>query len=206
MFGPVLIPFLVILVVAVYWFALKGSSEKIRGQYRKIAASLELELYEPPIKMAGLLRPEPSAYGTHRARELSISVPGKGLQNTREVETVIKVEVRGLCLNAQLTATGALSGLKQRDSGGLPRWRSGHPEFDEAVDVRTDQGEALGRFLNDDVRSWLSLVLPETKGTLYMGQGKLVFARLGLIADDKAREDAITMIQFFCDLAENIET
>lgn len=155
--------------------------------------------------MGGFLRPEPSLYGAYRGREVSISVPGKGLQNTRQVETVLKIEVRGLSLNAQLTATGLLSGMRQRDSGGLPRWKSGDPAFDGAVDARTDRGDALGDLLDDQRRGWLATTLRQSKGTLYMGKNKLVYARLGLIANEATRQDFEAAIEFLCDLAETIE-
>lgn len=196
---------LVVAIAAVFWLALRSSAAKIEAQYAQLAGELGLELNQPPAKMGGFLRPEPSLYGQANGRELSISAPGKGLQNTRQVETVLKVEVRNLAFNAQLTATGPLSGLRQRDSGGLPRWKSGDAAFDGAVDVRTDQGEALSRLLSDDDRRWLAAVLQKSKGTLYMGKGKLVYAKLGLITNERARLEIEAAVEFLVDLAERIE-
>ena len=196
---------LVVVVTAVFWLVLRNSSTKISAQYQQLSEQLGLELNQPPAKMRGFLRPEPSLYGQYRGREVSISVPGKGLQNTRQVETVLKVEVRGLRLNAQLTATGPLSGMRQRDSGGLPRWKSGDAAFDAAVDVRTDQGDILGDLLNNERRAWLAMILSQSKGTLYLGKNKLVYARLGLVANEKARHELEAAVELLCDLAETIE-
>lgn len=196
---------LVAAIAAVFWLALRSSAAKIEAQYARLAEQLGLELNQPPAKMGGFLRPEPSLYGQTNGRELSISAPGKGLQNTRQVETVLKVEVRNLAFNAQLTATGPLSGLRQRDSGGLPRWKSGDAAFDGTVDVRTDKGDVLSRLLSDEDRRWLAAVLQKSKGTLYMGKGKLVYAKLGLIANERARLEMEAAVEFLIDLAERIE-
>lgn len=196
---------LVVAIAAVFWLILRNSAAKIEAQYTQLAEQLGLELNQPPAKMGGFLRPEPSLYGQANGRELSISAPGKGLQNTRQVETVLKVEVRNLALNAQLTATGPLSGLRQRDSGGLPRWKSGDAAFDGAVDVRTDKGDALGQLLGDGDRRWLASVLQKSKGSLYMGKGKLVYAKLGLIANERSRLEMEAAVECLIDLAERIE-
>ncbi|TVP80554.1 MAG: hypothetical protein EA353_03635 [Puniceicoccaceae bacterium] len=196
---------LVIAIAAIFWLVLRSSAAKISQQYALLAEHLGLELNQPLAKMGGFLRPEPSLYGDYRGRELSISVPGKGLQNTRQVETVLKVEVRRLTLNAQLTATGPLSGLRQRDSGGLPRWKSGDAAFDQAIDARTDQPDALHPLLNQESRVWLASVLRQSKGTLYLGKGKLVYARLGLIANETTRQELEAAVEFLCDLAETVE-
>jgi len=196
---------LVMAIAAVFWLALRKSATRIEAQYKQLAEHLDLDLNQPPPKMGGFLRPEPSVYGQYRGREVSISAPGKGLQNTRQVETVLKIEVRELGLNAQFTATGPLSGMRQRDSGGLPRWKSGDAAFDSAVDVRTDQGEALDELLQDALRSWLIPSLRRSKGTLYMGKDKLVYARLGLVATDPTRRELEEAVDFLCDLAETIE-
>ena len=196
---------LITVVTAVFWLVLRNSSAKISAQYQQLSEQLGLELDQPPAKMGGFVRPEPSLYGQYRGREVSISVPGKGLQNTRQVETVLKVEVRGLNLSAQLTATGPLSGMRQRDSGGLSHWKSGDSAFDSAVDARTDQGDALGKLLDDERRAWLAATLRQSKGTLYMGKNKLVYARLGLVANAATRRDLEAAVDFLCDLAETIE-
>lgn len=197
---------LVAAIAAIYWLVLQRSATRIDAQYQRLAEQFDLDLNQTPPTMGGFLRPEPSVYGQYRGREISISVPGKGLQNTRQVETVLKIEVCGLGLNAQLTATGPLSGMRQRDSGGLPRWKSGDAPFDREIDVRTDQGEALGELLGDEQRAWLIPTLRRSKGTLYMGKDKLVYARLGLVATDATRRELEEAVEFLCDLAETVES
>jgi hypothetical protein len=155
--------------------------------------------------MKGFIRPEPSVYGSYRGREMSISVPGKGLQNTRQIESVLKLELKGSQLNAQLTAAGPLGGLRQRDSGGQARWKSGDERFDSAIDVRTDQAGALAALLTEKRRVWLSSTLKKSKATLYIGAGNIAYAKLGLIANEAARKDFEAASEFLCDLAETIE-
>lgn len=197
---------LIVAVGAIYWIILKSSAEKIAGQYTLLAESLELELNQPETKMGGFIRPEPSVYGNYRGREISISVPGKGLQNTRQVESVLKLEIKNNSLSAQLTAAGPLGGLRQRDSGGQARWKSGDEAFDRAVDVRTNQGEALDALLTNDRRAWLATTLKKSKATLYIGGGNLAYARLGLIGNEATRQDFETATEFLCDLAETVES
>ena len=142
---------LIIAVAVVYWVVLKSSAEKIATQYQLLAARFELALNQSAAKMKGFIRPEPSVYGSYRGREMSISVPGKGLQNTRQIESVLKLELKGSLLSAQLTTNGPLGSLRQRDSRGQARWKSGDERFDQTVDVRTDHGGALATLLTEEL-------------------------------------------------------
>ena len=196
---------LIIVVALVYWIVLKSSAEKIATQYQLLAERFGLELNQATVKMRGFIRSEPSVFGTYRGREMSISVPGKGLQNTRQIESVLKLELKGSQLSAQLAAAGPLGGLRQRDSGGQARWKSGDERFDHAVDVRTNQGEALAALLTEERRKWLTDTLKESKATLYIGGGNLAYARLGLIANEATRKDFEAAAEFLCDLAESVE-
>ena len=64
----------------------------------------DLELTAPDGVLFGFVRPEPFLHGNYRQREVSISAPGKGLQNTRQTETVLKLSVadKGLRLQMKL--------------------------------------------------------------------------------------------------------
>jgi hypothetical protein len=196
---------LIIAVALVYWIVLKSSAEKIATQYQLLAARFELELNQPAAKMRGFIRPEPSVYGSYRGREMSISVPGKGLQNTRQIESVLKLELKGSLLSAQLTTAGPLGGLRQRDSSGQARWKSGDERFDQKVDVRTDHGGALATLLTEERRMWLTSNLKRSKATLYIGGDNLAYAKIGLIANEATRKDFEAAAEFLCDLAESIE-
>ena len=76
---------LIIVVALVYWIVLKNSAERIATQYQLLAARFELELNQSTSKMRGFIRPEPSVYVSYRVSEISISVPVKVLQNTRQI-------------------------------------------------------------------------------------------------------------------------
>ena len=204
-FEIIFIIVLIIAVALVYWIVLKSSAEKIATQYQLLAARFELALNQSAVKMRGFIRPEPSVYGSYRGREMSISVPGKGLQNTRQIESVLKLEFKGSQLSAQLTAAGLLGGLRQRDSGGQSRWKSGDERFDQTVDVRTDHGGALTALLTEERRMWLTSNLKRSKATLYIGGDNLAYAKIGLIADETTRKDFEEAAEFLCDLAESVE-
>ena len=92
---------LIISVATVYWIVLKCAAEKIDAQYQLLAKRFGLELNQSAVKMRGFIRSEPSVFGNYRGREMSISVPGKGLQNTRQIESVLKLELKGSQLSAQ---------------------------------------------------------------------------------------------------------
>jgi hypothetical protein len=201
----IFIIFLIIAVALVYWIVLKSSAEKIATQYQLLAARFELALNQSAAKMRGFIRPEPSVYGSYRGREMSISVPGKGLQNTRQIESVLKLELKGSLLSAQLTAAGPLSGLRQRGSHSQARWKSGDEHFDSAIDVRTDHGGALTALLTEERRMWLTSNLKRSKATLYIGGDNLAYAKIGLIADETTRKDFEEAAEFLCDLAESVE-
>ena len=196
---------LIIAVAVVYWVVLKSSAEKIATQYQLLAARFELALNQSAAKMKGFIRPEPSVYGSYRGREMSISVPGRGLQNTRQIESVLKLELKGSLLSAQLTAAGPLSGLRQRGSHSQARWKSGDEHFDSAIDVRTDHGGALTALLTEERRMWLTSNLKRSKATLYIGGDNLAYAKIGLIADETTRKDFEEAAEFLCDLAESVE-
>jgi hypothetical protein len=200
-----LVAFFIALVVAVagiYWLVLKNASEKIARQYQLLSQSYDLELNIPEPAMAGFIRPEPSLYGHLNNREVSISVPGKGLQNTRQIETVLKLEISDKKFAAQLTGTGLLGSFRQRDSRGMERWKSGSDRFDSAVDVRTNDAATLERLLDEEARDSVAAVLKKGKGSIYIGSGVLAYAELGLIADDRRRERFESVLRLFLRFAE----
>jgi hypothetical protein len=202
------IPFIIavtVLVIAVFWIILRSSSAKIETQYRRLAEDMKLELEVPDPRLAGFIRNEPSVYGSYRGRELSISVPGKGLQNTRQIETVLKIELRDKTLSAQFAASGLMGRLGQRDSGKKARWQSGDADFDAEVDVRSDAGDRLDRLLTEANRRWLSHALKKHKAKIYIGAGVIAYAELGLIGNEAIRERFEAATEFFCDFAETVE-
>lgn len=196
---------LVIGVAALYWMILRNSSEKIAFQYATLAEKLGLELNQPKPTLGGFIRPEPSLYGTYQDRELSISVPGKGLQNTRQIETLLKLELKDKTFSAQLTGTGLLGGFRQRDSKGMARWKSGDEAFDAAVDLRTNDAELCARTIGADFLKSVTDLLKAGKGSIYIGGGVLTYAELGLIANDSVRERFESVLALFIRLAEAIE-
>jgi hypothetical protein len=192
-------------IVTLYWVILKNASAKIARQYAVFAHSHDLELNQPEPAMAGFIRPEPSLYGRMKGRELSISVPGKGLQNTRQIETVLKLEIKNQGFAAQLTGAGLLGRFRQRDSRGMDRWKSGDAIFDAAVDVRTNHPGWMNRILDQERRSALAALLKRGKGSIYIGSGVLAYAELGLIANDAVRTRFEEVLQHFHQIADSVE-
>ena len=192
-------------VAALFWLMVRQSSEKIVYQYRKIAQQLKVDLTEPTPQLAGFIRAEPFVHGVYRQRELSISVPGKGLQNTRQIETIIKVQADNESFTWQITAAGLLGGLRQRDSGSKQRWLSGDSLFDSAIDLRTNDDVRLARIFHRDRRALIATVLKDSKGTIALRGGVLSFSEFGLIADDAKRERFLQLTELICDLAEAVE-
>ena len=200
----VLIVLLVALVVVVYWIVLKNSSKSIARQFVKLSEGLELELNAPGPIMGGFIRPEPSVYGEHGGREISISVPGKGMQNTRQIETVLKLQLKNESFAAQVAASGILGGIRQRDGRGLQRWRSGEKAFDASWDVRARPEQDTASVFTPEIRTTMSELLKEGKGNLYIGRGVMAYAELGLISKDATRERFERMIAFLSDLGDTI--
>lgn len=192
-------------VAALFWLMVRHSSEKIMRQYRTIAQQLKLDLTEPTPQLAGFIRAEPFVHGVYRQREISISVPGKGLQNMRQIETIIKVKVDDESFTWQITATGLLGGFRQRDSGSKQRWLSGDSLFDSAIDVRTNDEVQFARIFDSDRRALIAKVLKDSKGTIAQRGGVLSFSEFGLIADDTKRERFLQLTELMCDLAEVVE-
>lgn len=202
------IGFVVMLVVAlamVFWLIVRSASVKICRQYEKLAYQLRVKMTQPDPQLAGFIRPEPFLHGVYRERAMSLSVPGKGLQNTRQIETTLKVELTDKNIEWQMTGKGLLSGIKQRDSANMERWTSENNVFDFAVDVRTNEPARLTRILHDDRLERIADVLKGKKSSMYLGQGMMVYTKFGLIADDAERERFKAVIELFCDLAEVIE-
>jgi hypothetical protein len=202
------IGFVVVLVVAlaaVFWMIVRSASTKIVGQYEKLAFQLRIKMTLPEPQLAGFIRPEPFLHGVYRGRAMSLSVPGKGLQNTRQIETTLKVELNDKKIQWQMTSKGLLSGMKQRDSVGMERWSSKNNIFDLAVDVRTNEPARLTRILHDDRLMQIAKLLKGTKASMYLGEGMMVYTKFGLIADDAERERCKAVTELFCDLAEVIE-
>lgn len=187
---------------ALFWFMLRGSSAKIAAQYRILAEKFDLELTVPDAKMGGFVRPEPFVHGHYKGRELSVSAPGKGLQNTRQSETVLKLELRDQQLQLQLTEAGFLSKMQQRDSGQKNRWMSGDAAFDAAFDVRTNDGVRLAMLLGEEGLREFQRVFQGSKAMLYVRNGVIAVSVLGLMADEKSRSFIEDAIRLLCDFAE----
>jgi hypothetical protein len=170
-----------------------------------MAQQLKLSLTEPEAQLGGFIRSEPFVHGDYRRREMSISAPGKGLQNTRQIETILKVEVDEASFTWQMTATGLLGGFRQRDSGSKTRWLSGDSVFDSVVDVRTNDEARFSRIFHADRRAQVAHALRGSKGTITLREGVLSFAEFGLIADDTKRENFLALTELLCDLAEVVE-
>ena len=192
-------------VAAVFWFMVRQSSEKIVRQYRKMSQQLKLDLTEPDAQLGGFIRSEPFVHGVYRRREMSISVPGKGLQNTRQIETILKIKVNEAAFTWQMTATGLLGGFRQRDSGSKERWLSGDSLFDSVVDVRTNDDERFARIFHVDRRALIANILKGSKGTIALRGSVLSFAEFGLIAEDAKRERFLEIAELLCDVAEVVE-
>ncbi|WP_162026154.1 MULTISPECIES: hypothetical protein [unclassified Lentimonas] len=170
-----------------------------------MALQLKVALTEPEAQLYGFVRSEPFLHGMYRKREISISTPAKGLQNTRQIETVVKVGVKQSSFTFQMTATGLIGALQQRDSGSKKRWMSGDSSFDTVVDVRTSDEGRFARIFHVDRRALISKVLRGSKARITMRDGVLSFAELGLIADDLKRERIIEITDLLCDFAEVVE-
>lgn len=192
-------------VAALFWFMVRQSSEKIVRQYRKIAQQLNLSLTEPDAQLGGFIRSEPFVHGVYRRREMSISVPGKGLQNTRQIETILKVKVDEEIFTWQMIATGLLGALRQRDNGSKERWNSGDSLFDSVVDVRTNDEGRFARIFHVDRRALIAKILKGSKGTITLHGSVLSFAEFGMIADDAKRERFLEITELLCDIAEVVE-
>lgn len=204
--GPELLLLLVplVLCLGIFWIIFKFSSAKIATQYRLLGERFGLELDQPPPRMAGFVRPDPSLYGHYRGREVSFSAPGKGLKGTRQIETLLKLELKDGKLQAQMAPSGLLGGLRQRDSG-QRRWTSGDEAFDQAVDVRTNHAMTLAAVLTDERRAWLAANLKKSRASIYVADGTIAYPKLGLIADEATRRKLEEVVEFLCDFAEAVE-
>jgi len=191
--------------LAIFWGILKVSSSRIANQHRLLAKHFDLEFDQATPTMAGFVRPEPTVYGHYRGRETSFSAPGKGLKGSRQIESLLKLELKDRRLKAQLAPTGVLGGFRQRDSGGQARWKSGDENFDQAVDVRTNHADILAAALTDERRAWLAKHLKKSKASIYIGDGTIAYAKLGLIANEATRLDFEEVVEFLCDFAELVE-
>ena len=197
---------LVVALMALFWCLVKGASTKITAQYYKLAEHLTLEVTEAPPQLAGFIRPEPFVHGEYRGRELSISVPSKGIQNTRQTETVIKLALKNLdYFTLQMTTSGMLGNLRQRGSKQKKRWLSGDTNFDQLVDVRTSDGVRLAMHLDKTGQQAIASLLQGTRATIYLGQGTLAYTELGLIAKEQQRERFERAVEILCDFAEIFE-
>lgn len=193
-------------IAALYWTLLRNASRRIARQYGALAERFGLEPGEPSARMLGFVRPEPHIHGVFRGRELSVSAQGKGLQNTRQVETVVKLRVADGGLRFQMTASGLLGRLRQRDSGGQEVWKTGEPGFDAAVDVRTNRPEAMAAVLREELRENVRALLERSQGSVYLGNDTLAFAEFGLIADSGRRKRYERVVELLYALAEAVES
>jgi len=197
--------FLVVATVALFWYLARLAAVRVATQFEALANQFELELTRREPQWLGFHRPEPSLYGQYRGREISISVPGHGKQNTRQIETMLKVEVRDQRLSAQFNLKGWMASLEKKLSKGRTEWKSGDPAFDEVIEASSKSPKLLEMILTPERRQWLVQTLQAGKGSLYMGAGVLTYAELGLISDENRRQRFAETLTFLCDLAEAVE-
>ena len=197
---------LVVALLSLFWCLVKSASSKITFQYYKLAEHFSLDVTEGQSQLAGFIRSEPFVHGDYRGRELSISAPSKGIQNTRQTETVIKIALKNVDgFTVQMTTSGMLGSLRQRGSKQKKRWLSGNVKFDQAVDVRTSDGVRLAMHLDETGQRAITSLLDGTRATVYLGQGTLAYTELGLIAGDHQRERYERAVEILCDFAEILE-
>ncbi len=203
---PLHLIFPLVACLAIFWITLKFSSEKITSQHRLLAERFGLDLNQPPPKMAGFYRFDPTAYGHYRGREVSFSAPGKGFKGTRHIESLLKLGLRDHRIKAQMAPGGPLGKFSIGKSGkGLTKWESGDSNFDQKVHVKTSNPAIFERVLTDDRRTRLANHLKQSKATIYIGDGTIAYARLGLIANDATRQLFEEAVELLCDFAETIE-
>lgn len=193
------------LVFGLFWCILRQASLRIVRQFENLADRFQIELTLPPAQLAGFNRPEPYVYGEYRGREISISVPGKGLQNTRQIETRLKVAVDAPEFMFQITGRGLMGRMRQRDVKGLAQWMADESAFDAALDVRTNDQGRLTRAFGDSHQETVRAVIQASKGSITCRQGVLEFYQIGLISNETVRQRFETMADFLCDWAELIE-
>ncbi|PDH30909.1 MAG: hypothetical protein CNE95_02110 [Puniceicoccaceae bacterium MED-G30] len=202
-----IIPALLLLacVIGLYWWLLQQSSVRIYRQYQSIAKQFELELTAPDAALAGFVRPEPFVHGHYQGREISISAPGKGLQNTRQTETVLKIAVADTGLRMQIAKSGLVGRLGQRDRGEKKRWLSGDVEFDRALDVRSNDGVRLAMLLSLEMQQKMRALLESSGATLYLGGSVLALARPGLLGDEAGSKFFKEAVDVLCHLADLLD-
>lgn len=192
--------------LAIFWCALKFSSSKITSQYRLLAERFRLGLDQTPPRMAGFVRPDPSIYGQYRDREVSFSAPGIGYKGTRQTESVLKLELRDNRIKANIAPAGGLGKLVMGKSGkAKTKWESGDIGFDQKVSVNTNNPATFERALTDGMRIRLSDHLKQSKATIYVENGTIAYAKMGLIGNESTRKIFEEAVEFLCDFAEKIE-
>ncbi|MEM8867262.1 MAG: hypothetical protein AAGC73_03250 [Verrucomicrobiota bacterium] len=195
----------VIALISLFWWITRSASERIVAQYSLMADRFDVELTVPPPQLGGFIRPEPFLHGTYRNSEFSISVPGKGLQNTRQIESMLKMEVANKEIDLQMGLSSGMSRFSRSEGGKQKAWKSGDANFDTTIAVRTATPEKLDALLTADARDAFLKLLKGSKGTIYMGKGTLTFAEYGLIADAAKRELFQQAVETFCDFSESLE-
>jgi len=197
---------LVCATLGLFWTLSWASAMKAGHQLERLGKRYQLELTQPAPKWLGFLRQEPYLYGQYRGREVSISVPGHGRQNTRQIESVLKIELRDRRLSAQFMPRGFMTGVHQRLNKGWRDWQTGDAAFDQAIASSSDAGQLLEPLMTAQRRDWVRELMKEGKGTLYIGGGTLAYAEMGLISEVTRRKRFERALEFLCDLAEVVES
>ena len=203
---PLHLIFPLVACLAIFWITLKVSSEKITTQYRLLAERFGLDLEQPPAKMAGFHRFDPIVYGHYRDREVSFSAPGKGFKGTRHTESLLKLELKDRRIKAQIATAGPLGKLGMGSSKkGQIKWESGDSNFDQKVSVKTSNPAVFERVLTDERRTQLANHLKQSKATIYIGDGTIAYAKMGLIGNEATRQLFEEAVELLCDFAETVE-
>lgn len=201
----VLIAVFVVAGPIIFWFLVRKGAMRSSEHFEALAEQFSLQLTTGEPRMFGFIRPEPFVHGTYRGREVSIAAGGRGLQGTREVETVIKIAAKTGNFRLQMTRSGRLAKMKQRDAGKDKPFKTGLPDFDGPFDLRGNRAPETARLLTPDMRQRMLEALSGSTGTLYLRNDMGVFVEYGLITSEEQRLKAAQRLDLLIDMAEGVE-
>lgn len=204
-----LAPLLTLILLGVAMLALgvtlsRRAHQRLHHQYEKLADRWKIDLEVPPARMMGLLQKNPLVSGHYRGREISVFCLGHGIEETRQTDTALRVEVRGphgfQFLFHRRSALG-----KARREVKAPQVETGDEAFDKEFVLRSNNAGTVLAVLDANARQRLIGLWKGRAASIYLRDGVLTYVEFGLLMEDARRERIEALMEFACDLADQID-
>lgn len=164
--------------IAAILYNMRLSKQVIR-QFETLGERFGLEITVPQASLGGLYQRNPTLYGKHADREMSIYPRGYGMDNTRQTDVALRIETRApkefALTFAKRNAIAKLGQMRR-----LEVCETGDAAFDKAFSLRSNNPGAASALFGAEMRERICGVWKADSGFLSLHDRILAYEEMGL--------------------------